>query len=153
MDSESKVLVQNSELSNLYEDIAKDIIKNLKFDSSNEDQINQLLFISMIENAISYLANHTLDLFNKPKNEISELNYIYKWNSLKQYESIKNIVEKEFKSDGLLSIVEDAKEKLFKEVETNLILSNSANSLKKFNLILNKYKTFKDLLRKVLDEC
>ena len=52
-----------------------------------------------------------------------------------------------------MSIVEDAKEKLFKEVETNLILSNEANSLKKFNLILNKYKTFKDLLRKVLDEC
>ena len=153
MDSESKVLVQNSELSNLYEDIAKDIIKNLEFDSSNEDQINQLLFISMIENAISYLANHTLDLFNKPKDEISKLNYIYKWNSLKQYESIKNIVEKEFKSDGLLSIVEDAKEKLFKEVERNIILSNEANSLKKFNSILNKYKTFKDLLRKVLDEC
>ena len=153
MDSKSKVLVQNSELSNLYEDIAKDILKNLEFDSSNEDQINQLLFISMLENAISYLADHTLDLFNKPKDEIRKLNYIYKWNSLKQYESIKNIVEKEFKSDGLLSIVEDAKEKLFKEVETNLILSNEANSLKKFNLILNKYKTFKDLLRKVLDEC
>ena len=153
MDSKSKVLVQNSELSNLYEDIAKDILKNLEFDSSNEDQINQLLFISMLENAISYLADHTLDLFNKPKDEIRKLNYIYKWNSLKQYESIKNIVEKEFKSDGLLSIVEDVKEKLFKEVETNLILSNEANSLKKFNLILNKYKIFKDLLRKVLDEC
>ena len=153
MDSKSKVLVQNSELSNLYEDIAKDILKNLEFDSSNEDQINQLLFISMLENAISCLADHTLDLFNKPKDEIRKLNYIYKWNSLKQYESIKNIVEKEFKSDGLLSIVEDAKEKLFKEVETNLILSNEANSLKKFNLILNKYKIFKDLLRKVLDEC
>ena len=137
----------------MYEDIAKDILKNLEFDSSNEDQINQLLFISMLENAISYLADHTLDLFNKPKDEIRKLNYIYKWNSLKQYESIKNIVEKEFKSDGLLSIVEDAKEKLFKEVETNLILSNEANSLKKFNLILNKYKIFKDLLRKVLDEC
>ena len=95
----------------------------------------------------------TLDLFNKPKDEISKLNYIYKWNSLKQDESIKNIVEKEFKSDGLLFIVKDAKEKLFKEVERNLILSNEANSLKKFNLILNKYKTFKDLLRKVLDEC
>jgi len=153
MDSKSKVLVQNSELSNLYEDIAKDILKNLVFDSSHENQINQLLFISMLENALSHLADDTLDLFNKPKDEISKLNYIYKWNLLKQYESIKNIVEKEFKSDGLLSIVEDAKEKLFKEVETNLILSNEANSLKKFNLILNKYKTFKDLLRKVLDEC
>ena len=153
MDSKSKVLVQNSELSNLYEDIAKDILKNLVFDSSHENQINQLLFISMLENALSHLADDTLDLFNKPKDEISKLNYIYKWHSLKQYESIKNIIEKEFKSDGLLSIVEDAKEKLFKEVETNLILSNEANSLKKFNLILNKYKTFKDLLRKVLDEC
>ncbi len=153
MDSKSKVLVQNSELSNLYEDIAKDILKNLVFDSSHENQINQLLFISMLENALSHLADDTLDLFNKPKDEISKLNYIYKWHSLKQYESIKNIIEKEFKSDGLLSIVEDAKEKLFKEVETNLILSNEANSLKKFNLILNKYKTFKDLLRKVLEEC
>ena len=153
MDSKSKVLVQNSELSNLYEDIAKDIFKNLVFDSSNEDQINQLLFISMLENALSHLADDTLDLFNKSKDEISKLNYIYKWNTLKQYESIRNIVEQEFKSEGLLSIVEDAKEKLFKEVETNLILSNQANSLKKFNLILNKYKIFKDLLRKVLDEC
>ena len=153
MDSKSKVLVQNSELSNLYEDIAKDILKNLVFDSTNEDQINQLLFISMLENALSHLADDTLDLFNKSEDEISKLNYIYKWNTLKQYESIRNIVEQEFKSDGLLSIVEDAKEKLFKEVETNLILSNQANSLKKFNLILNKYKIFKDLLRKVLDEC
>ena len=153
MDSKSKVLVQNSELSNLYEDIAKDILKNLVFDSSHENQINQLLFISMLENALSHLADDTLYSFNKPKDEINKFNYIYKWNSLKQYESIKNIVEKEFKNDGLLSIVEDSKEKIFKEVETNLILSNEANSLKKFNLILNKYKTFKDLLRKVLDEC
>ncbi len=153
MDSKSKVLVQNSELSNLYEDIAKDILNNLVFDSSHENQINQLLFISMLENALSHLADDTLDSFNKPKDEINKLNYIYKWNSLKQHESIKNIVEKEFKSDGVLSIVEDAKEKLFKEVERNLILSNEANSLKKFNLILHKYKTFKDLLRKVLDEC
>ena len=87
--------MQNSELLNLYEDIAKDILKNLVFDSSHENQVNQLLFISMLENALSHLADDTLDLFNKPKDEISKLNYIYKWNSLKQHESIKNIVEKE----------------------------------------------------------
>ena len=118
MDSKSKVLVQNLELSNLYEDIAKDILKNLVFNSSHENQIKQLVFISMLENALSHLADDTLDLFNKPKDEISKLNYIYKWNSLKQFESIKNIVEKEFKSDGLMSIVEDAKEKLFKRVSS-----------------------------------
>ena len=37
--------MQNSELSNLYEDIAKDILKKLVFDSSHENQVNQLLFI------------------------------------------------------------------------------------------------------------
>ena len=153
MGSKYKVLVQHRDLANLYEDIAKDISINLVFDSSNEDYVNQLLFISMVENAISYLADDTIDLFRKPKDEISKLNYIHKWISLKQIESIKNIVEQEFKSDGLFSIVEDAKDKLFKEVETNLILSNEANNLKKFNLILNKYKTFKNLLRKILDEC
>ena len=65
MGSESKVLVQNRELSNLYEDIAEDILNNLVFDSSNVDYVNQLLFVSMMENAISYLADDVFDSFNK----------------------------------------------------------------------------------------
>ena len=153
MGSESKVLVQNRELSNLYEDIAEDILNNLVFDSSNVDYVNQLLFVSMIENAISYLADDVFDSFNKSETEISNLNCIHKWISLKQFKFLENLIEQEFKDDGLFYLVKDAKSKLFKEVEVNLILSNKENSLKKFNLILNKYKSFKDLLRKVLDEC
>jgi len=151
--SESKVLVQNRELSNLYEDIAEDILNNLVFDSSNVDYVNQLLFVSMMENAISYLADDVFDSFNKSETEISNLNSIHKWISLKQFKFLENLIEQEFKDDGLFYIIKDAKSKLFKEVEVNLILSNKENSLKKFNLILNKYKSFKDLLRKVLDEC
>jgi len=151
--SESKVLVQNRELSNLYEDIAEDILNNLVFDSSNVDYVNQLLFVSMIENAISYLADDVFDSFNKSETEISNLNSIHKWISLKQFKFLENLIEQEFKDDGLFYLIKDAKSKLFKEVEVNLILSNKENSLKKFNLILNKYKSFKDLLRKVLDEC
>lgn len=153
MGSESKVLVQNRELSNLYEDIAEDILNNLVFDSSNVDYVNQLLFVSMIENAISYLADDVFDSFNKSETEISNLNSIHKWISLKQFKFLENLIEQEFKDDGLFYLIKDAKSKLFKEVEVNLILSNKENSLKKFNLILNKYKSFKDLLRKVLDEC
>lgn len=153
MGSESKVLVQNRELSNLYEDIAEDILNNLVFDSSNVDYVNQLLFVSMMENAISYLADDVFDSFNKSETEISNLNCIHKWISLKQFKFLENLIEQEFKDDGLFYLVKDAKSKLFKEVEVNLILSNKENSLKKFNLILNKYKSFKDLLRKVLDEC
>ena len=153
MGSESKVLVQNRELSNLYEDIAEDILNNLVFDASNVDYVNQLLFVSMMENAISYLADDVFDSFNKSETEISNLNSIHKWISLKQFKFLENLIEQEFKDDGLFCLIKDAKNKLFKEVEVNLILSNKENSLKKFNLILNKYKSFKDLLRKVLDEC
>ena len=145
--------MQNRELSNLYEDIAEDILNNLVFDSSNVDYVNQLLFVSMMENAISYLADDVFDSFNKSETEISNLNSIHKWISLKQFKFLENLIEQEFKDDGLFYLVKDAKSKLFKEVEVNLILSNKENSLKKFNLILNKYKSFKDLLRKVLDEC
>ena len=153
MGSESKVLVQNRELSNLYEDIAEDILNNLVFDTSNVDYVNQLLFVSMMENAISYLADDVFDSFNKSETEISNLNSIHKWISLKQFKFLENLIEQEFKDDGLFCLIKDAKSKLFKEVEVNLILSNKENSLKKFNLILNKYKSFKDLLRKVLYEC
>ena len=145
--------MQNRELSNLYEDIAEDILNNLVFDSSNVDYVNQLLFVSMMENAISYLADDVFDSFNKSETEISNLNSIHKWISLKQFKFLENLIEQEFKDDGLFYLIKDAKSKLFKEVEVNLILSNKENSLKKFNLILNKYKSFKDLLRKVLDEC
>ena len=145
--------MQNRELSNLYEDIAEDILGALVFDSSNEDNVNQLLFFSMLENAVSCLADDIIDSLKASNIEISNLNSVHKWISLKQFQSLKNIIEQEFKDDGFFYLFEDAKNKLFKEVEVNLILSNEANSLKKFNLILNKYKTFKDLLRKVLDEC
>ena len=145
--------MQNRELSNLYEDIAEDILNNLVFDASNVDYVNQLLFVSMMENAISYLADDVFDSFNKSETKISNLNSIHKWISLKQFKFLENLIEQEFKDDGLFYLIKDAKSKLFKEVEVNLILSNKENSLKKFNLILNKYKSFKDLLRKVLDEC
>ena len=56
-------------LSNLYEDIAEDILNNLVFDSSNVDYVNQLLFVSMIENAISYLADDVFDSFNKSETD------------------------------------------------------------------------------------
>ena len=99
--SESKVLVQNRELSNLYEDIAEDILNNLVFDASNEDHVNQLLFVSMMKNVISYLADDVFDSFNKSETEISNLNSIHKWISLKQFKFLENLIEQEFKDDGL----------------------------------------------------
>ena len=64
-----------------------------------------------------------------------------------------SIVDSEFDPDGLLSILHDSKERAISVPDTNIISTNKLNDLKKFSLILNKYKSFKELLRKLLDEC
>ena len=67
--------------------------------------------------------------------------------------AIKNIVNSQFDTDGLISILEDSKDRAISVPDTNIISSNKSNDLKKFSLILNKYRTFNELLRKILDEC
>ena len=113
MGSKLKELVKEKELSNLYIDLSEEILKNLVFDSSPQDNQNQLLFLNCIENSISYLADDIYKSFQ----------------------------------------LEDSKDKLVSDHDKNLIISNQSNDLKKFSLILDKYKIFKELLRKILDEC
>ena len=67
--------------------------------------------------------------------------------------ALRNIISKELKSDGLINNVEKAKSIFFREEDKNLIATSEINDLKRFILILNKCKTFKELLRKTLDEC
>ena len=55
--SKFKELVKEKELSNLYIDLSEEILKNLVFDSSPQDNQNQLLFLNCIENSISYFAD------------------------------------------------------------------------------------------------
>ena len=50
-------------------------------------------------------------------------------------------------------MIEDSKKRILLINNDNLISTNKENDLKKFSLILNKYKTFNELLRKILDEC
>ena len=66
---------------------------------------------------------------------------------------IENIVFSEFDEDGLMSLLQDSKMRVISVPDQNIISSNKSNDLKKFSLILNKYKTFNELLRKILDEC
>jgi len=101
--------VQNRELSNLYEDIAEDILGALVFDSSNEDNVNQLLFFSMLENAVSCLADDIIDSLKASNIEISNLNSVHKWISLKQFQSLKNIIEQSIKTKSKI-VTKDEKE-------------------------------------------
>ena len=149
MGSKFKKLVKNKELSNLYFDISKEIL----IESISDDSTDQLLFLSCIENSLSYLADDIFENFKNDAKPIEHLNYIYKWNELSNLIALRNIIRKELEQDGLINLIEISKNNFFKEEDKNLITTSSTNDLKKFNSILDKYKAFKELLRKTLDEC
>ena len=153
MESKLKKLVEFKELSNLYIDLSEDILEKLIFDSSFKDKQNQLLFINCIENSISFLADHIHTSFSNQIESINHLNFKYKWIELSKLETIKNVIQKELDNDGMIEMIEDSKKRILSINNDNLISSNKENDLKKFSLILNKYKTFNELLRKILEEC
>ena len=148
MGSEFEKLVKNKELSNLYFDISQEILNKPTIDNNA-----QLLFLVCIENSLSYFADDIFENFKDDSKPIDHLNYIFKWDELSNVLPIKNIITKELTSDGLISLIEKSKNILFREDNKNLISSSELNDLKKFNSIIDKYKAFKELLRKTLDEC
>ena len=145
--------MEYKELSNLYIDLSEDILKNIKFDKSSKDNQNQLIFFSCIENSLDCEANHVYKTINSDIESINELNFEYKWIKLMEIEVIKNIIKNKLFNDGLISAISDSKKRIFSTTDTNIISSNKSNDLKKFTLILSKYKSFNELIRKTLDEC
>ena len=141
--------MKNRELSNLYLDISEEILKKLTQDNNN----NKLLFLMSIENSLSHLADDIFDNFKNDLESIGNLNYKYKWNELSNLKALRNIITKELDSNGLINLIETSKSIFFRKDDKNLIITTEINDLKKFNLILDKYKAFKELLRKTLDEC
>ena len=152
MGSKSKELVEEKELSNLYIDLSENILQKISFDSSLEDHQNQLLFLICIENSLNHLADNIYRIFSSEIDNIDNLSFKYRWIKLQEAPAIKNLIQKELDPDGLIYLIEDAKIKIIKN-DTNLITTNYSNNLKKYSLILNKYKMFTELLRKLLDEC
>ena len=134
-------------------DLSEDILKNIKFDESSTDNQNQLIFFSCIENSLDCLANHIHKTISNDIESIQELSFEYKWRKLTQIEVIKNIVNNELFENGLISTISDSKKRIFSIKDKNIISSNKSNDLKKFTLILSKFKSFNELLRKTLDEC
>lgn len=152
MGSKFKKLVEEKELSNLYIDLSENILQKISFDSSLEDHQNQLLFLICIENSLNHLADDIYKIFSSEIDNIDNLSFKYRWIKLQEAPAIKNLIQKELDPDGLIYLIEDAKIKIIKN-DTNLITTNYSNNLKKYSLILNKYKMFTELLRKLLDEC
>lgn len=145
--------MQPKEFSNLYLDLAKEILSNLTFDQSSKDSNDQLLFLVCVEKSLSHLADDIFSAFDHELGSIEILNLKFKWVELSKTPALKNIISRELSSEGLINKIEISKSIIFKKEDSNLITSSEINDLKKFTLILDKYKAFSELLRKVLDEC
>jgi hypothetical protein len=145
--------VKNKELSNQFLDISEDILDKLKIGNFSVSKNNQLLFLVCIENSLMYLANDIFDTFQNELKPIKDLNYKSKWLEISNVMALKNIILKELDSDGVINQIEKSKNIIFRENDENLITRSETNDLKKFILILDKYKAFKEILRKTLYEC
>jgi hypothetical protein len=145
--------VKNKELSNQFLDISEDILDKLKIGNFSDTKNNQLLFLVCIENSLMHLANDIFDTFQNELKPIKDLNYKSKWHEISNVMALKNIILKELDSDGVINQIEKSKNIIFRENDENLITRSETNDLKKFILILDKYKAFKEILRKTLYEC
>ena len=148
-----KIVVNEKELSNLYQDLSQDILKKLTFDQSVEDNQNQLLFLTCCEKSLTYFADEVCSYFKNDLKDFNTLNFFYKWRELSEISTISNIIVNEIGQNGFINQINLFKSNILQKDNDNLIVSTQSNDLKKFNLLLDKYKTFKDLLRKMLDEC
>ena len=90
-----------AELTNLYEDIAKNLLANESL------QYQQNLFLISIEKSLSFLADEILEKVDTEQNtSINKLSLIEKWKTLAAVDSIKNLVLPEIGHQGILNQIE-----------------------------------------------
>lgn len=148
MERAIKEIVSSAELTNLYEDIAKNLL------AKESLQYQQNLFLISIEKSLSFLADEILEKVDTEQNtSINKLSLIEKWKTLAAVDSIKNLVLPEIGHQGILSQIETYYSILNAPIKDNVISSDSSLDLKKMNMLLDKLYRWKDLLRKTLDEC
>ena len=141
------------ELVNHYLDISENLLSKLVLDKSIKSQSDQYLFILSIEQSLDYLADSIAESVNFKSSKFISYEYQTKWLELSSNQAIKNIINNELVPSGLFHQLKQTKKILHEPVNELIIVSNETLSLKKFNLLLDKYKEFIILLRKTLDEC
>ena len=141
------------ELVNLYLDIADSLLSKLVLNNSKDDDSDQYLFVLSIEQSLNSLADSIAASINFNNSDFSSYEYQKKWIELSSNSFLENIIKNEFSPNGLFNDLKQFKKMLHEPVNDSIIVSNETLSLKKFNLLLNRYKEFIIILRKSLEEC
>ena len=141
------------ELVNLYLDIADSLLSKLVLNNSKDDDSDQYLFVLSIEQSLNSLADSTAASIHFNNSDFSSYEYQKKWIELSTNSFLENIINNDFSPNALFNDLKQVKKMLHEPVNDSIIVSNETLSLKKFNLLLNRYKEFIIILRKSLEEC
>ena len=148
MERAIKEIVSSKELSNLYLDIAKKLLKNTDLN------YQEYLFLAALEKGLTYLADEIyIKIEGKYSQSMNDLSLSAKWDLLSKNIAIKNLIQQEINTNGVLSQINLYESSLLLPKNDNLISTDNTISLKKLNELLDKTYKWSDLLRKTLDEC
>ena len=148
MERAIKEIVSSKELSNLYLDIAKKLLKNTDLN------YQEYLFLAALEKGLTHLADEIyIKIEGKYSQSMNNLSLSAKWDLLSKNIAIKNLIQQEININGVLSQIYLYESSLMLPKNDNLISTDNTISLKKLNELLDRSYRWISLLRKNLDEC
>ena len=148
MERAIKEITSSKELSNLYQDIAKQLLQETALKNQ------EYLFLAALEKSLIFLADEIYEKFPEQDSiDITSLSLAAKWKLLSNNKVIENLIIQETNTNGVLDLIHFYQSALLLPMNNNLISSDNNISLKKLNELLDKSYRLSDLLRKTLDEC
>ena len=148
MERAIKEITSSKELSNLYQDIAKQLLQETALKNQ------EYLFLAALEKSLTFLADEIYEKFPEQDSiDITSFSLAAKWRLLSNNKVIENLIIQETNTNGVLDLIDFYQSALLLPKNNNLISSDNNISLKKLNELLDKSYRWSDLLRKTLDEC
>lgn len=148
MERAIKEIASSSELANLYQDIAKNLLDQINLNNQ------EYLFLISLEKSLSYFADEIFEKIQSDGQElITNFSCKAKWESLAKNPAIQNIIIPEITHGGVIENILSYQILLIAPKRDDLISSDSSIDLKKLNELLDRSYRWISLLRKNLDEC
>lgn len=145
--------MESFELVNHYLDLSSDTLQQIKFDGSQTDNQLRLIFCLALEKSFDSFADEIYKKENFNIEKFSQMKPISKFRSIYDNYPSYGLVNNQFRNDGFITLFKESFEKEIEQDNLNLITSSSTNSLKKFISLLNIYKEWINLFRKMHEEC
>ena len=145
--------MESFELVNHYLDLSSDTLQQIKFDGSQNDNQLRLIFCLALEKSFDSFADEIYKKENFEIEKFSQMKPISKFKSIHDNYPAYGLVNNQFRIDGFITLFNKSFEKEIEQDNLNLITSSSTNSLKKFISLLDMYKQWSNLFRKMHEEC